>query len=132
LPKSREFVQPQWILDCANFQFLLPIAKYGVGATLPPHLSPWVDDEEEGYKPAYAEEVERLKNGEIVEVDVAPASGTSDSENEGSSANESEDGDDDEEDDEETTKAKKSKKDSKEVSVVNISLLVGGFYFCSF
>ena len=69
LPKSREFVQPQWILDCANFQFLLPIAKYGVGATLPPHLSPWVDDEEEGYKPAYAEEVERLKNGEIVEAD---------------------------------------------------------------
>jgi pescadillo protein len=132
LPKSREFVQPQWILDCANFQFLLPIAKYRVGATLPPHLSPWVDDEEEGYKPAYAEEVERLKNGEIVEADVAPASGTSDSENEGSSGNESADGDDDEEDDEETANAKKSMKDSKEVSVVNISLLVDGFYFCSF
>jgi pescadillo protein len=114
LPKSREFVQPQWILDCANFQFLLPIAKYRVGATLPPHLSPWVDDEEEGYKPAYAEEVERLKNGEIVEADVAPASGTSDSENEGSSGNESADGDDDEEDDEETANAKKSMKDSKE------------------
>jgi hypothetical protein len=91
-----------------------------------------VDDEEEGYKPAYAEEVERLKNGEIVEADVAPASGTSDSENEGSSGNESADGDDDEEDDEETANAKKSMKDSKEVSVVNISLLVDGFYFCSF
>jgi pescadillo protein len=44
--------------------FLLPIAKYSVGATLPPHLSPWVDNEEEGYKPAYAEEIERIKNGE--------------------------------------------------------------------
>jgi pescadillo protein len=64
LPKSREFVQPQWILDCTNFVFLLPIAKYSVGATLPPHLSPWVDNEEEGYKPAYAEEIERIKNGE--------------------------------------------------------------------
>jgi len=64
LPKSREFIQPQWILDCANNVFLLPIAKYSVGATLPPHLSPWVDNEEEGYKPAYAEEIERLKNGE--------------------------------------------------------------------
>jgi pescadillo protein len=64
LPKSREFVQPQWILDCTNFVFLLPIAKYSVGATLPPHLSPWVDDEEEGYKPAYAEEIARIKNGE--------------------------------------------------------------------
>lgn len=64
LPKAREFIQPQWILDCANNVFLLPVAKYSVGATLPPHLSPWVDDEEEGYKPAYAEEIERLKNGE--------------------------------------------------------------------
>jgi pescadillo protein len=64
LPKSREFVQPQWVLDCSNFMFLLPIAKYEAGATLPPHLSPWVDHEEEGYKPAYAEEIERLRNGE--------------------------------------------------------------------
>ena len=67
MPNSREFVQPQWILDCANFMILLPIAKYAVGAPLPPHLSPWVDNEEEGYKPAYAEEIERLKLGEPVE-----------------------------------------------------------------
>jgi pescadillo protein len=67
LPKSREFVQPQWILDCANNMFLLPIAKYGVGVALPPHLSPWVDNDEEGYKPAYAEEIERLKNGESID-----------------------------------------------------------------
>eukprot|EP00536_Pseudo-nitzschia_multiseries_P008316 jgi/Psemu1/257086/estExt_Genewise1Plus.C_2100010 len=67
LPKSREYVQPQWILDCSNFMFLLPIDKYGVGKALPPHLSPWVDNEEEGYKPAYAEEIERLKNGEMID-----------------------------------------------------------------
>ncbi|GAX29218.1 pescadillo [Fistulifera solaris] len=67
LPKSREYIQPQWILDSANFMFLLPIAKYGVGVSLPPHLSPWVDNEEEGYKPAYAEEIEKLKNGESVD-----------------------------------------------------------------
>lgn len=78
LPKSREFVQPQWIIDCANFMFLLPITRYALGATLPPHLSPWVDNEEEGYSPAYAEEIEKLKNGEIVdpadmEVDSAAA-----------------------------------------------------------
>jgi pescadillo protein len=70
LPKSREYVQPQWILDCANFMFVLPIEKYGVGKPLPPHLSPWVDDDEEGYKPAYAEEIERLKRGEVIENDV--------------------------------------------------------------
>lgn len=67
LPKSREFVQPQWILDCANFNFVLPIKKYGVGVALPPHLSPWVDDKEEGYVPKYKEEVERLRNGEILD-----------------------------------------------------------------
>jgi len=71
LPKSREFIQPQWILDCANNVFLLPIAKYSIGVALPPHLSPWVDNEEEGYKPAYAEEIERLKDGEpaVMETD---------------------------------------------------------------
>jgi pescadillo protein len=66
LPKSREFVQPQWILDSANFHFLLPTSRYAVGAELPPHLSPWVDDEEEGYKPAYAEEIEMIKNGQVI------------------------------------------------------------------
>mmetsp|Transcript_34963 Transcript_34963/g.38679 ORF Transcript_34963/g.38679 Transcript_34963/m.38679 type:complete len:636 (+) Transcript_34963:106-2013(+) len=67
---KREFIQPQWILDCANFMFLLPVSRYSIGAELPPHLSPWVDDEEEGYKPAYAEEIERLKNGDpLVEDD---------------------------------------------------------------
>lgn len=83
LPKSREFVQPQWVLDCANFLFLLPVAKYGVGVVLPPHLSPWVDDEEEGYKPAYAQEVERLINGEAVEEDVSRERDMSSASNDG-------------------------------------------------
>mmetsp|Transcript_9082 Transcript_9082/g.11172 ORF Transcript_9082/g.11172 Transcript_9082/m.11172 type:complete len:597 (-) Transcript_9082:115-1905(-) len=65
LPKSREFVQPQWIVDCANFMYLLPVKKYAVGRELPPHLSPWVNDDEEGYKPRYKEEVEKLISGEI-------------------------------------------------------------------
>lgn len=129
LPKSREFVQPQFILDCANFQFLLPIAKYGVGATLPPHLSPWVDDEEEGYKPAYAEEVERLKNGETVEADteeMVEAGASDEDEKEAFSANESES--EEEEDDEDASKAQKSKKQTKEVSFVgelSFALLCG-------
>lgn len=66
LPQSREFIQPQWIIDCANNMFILPVSKYAIGAVLPPHLSPWVDNEEEGYKPAYAEELERIKNGEEI------------------------------------------------------------------
>lgn len=68
LPKSREYVQPQWILDCANFGFVLPVSRYAVGAALPPHLSPWVDDDQEGYVPKYREEIERLRNGEVLDV----------------------------------------------------------------
>jgi pescadillo len=107
LPKSREYVQPQWILDCANFVFLLPIAKYGVGASLPPHLSPWVDNEEEGYRPAYAEEIERLKNGDAIdeehEEDVEQDSTMVDADSKNETAREGDDkdiaSDDDDDDD---------------------------------
>ncbi|KAK1743590.1 nucleolar protein 7 [Skeletonema marinoi] len=67
LPKSREYIQPQWVLDSANFNFILPVQKYGVGHELPPHLSPWVDDNEEGYVPKYKEEIEKIRNGEMLD-----------------------------------------------------------------
>jgi pescadillo len=120
LPKSREFLQPQWILDCANVMFLLPIAKYAVGASLPPHLSPWVDNEEEGYKPAYAEEIERLKNGESIDAD--QEDGVESEAEEDMAANEEgdekveENGSDEEEEEEESgddVQAKKKESDDK-------------------
>jgi len=63
---QREYVQPQWIMDCANFRFLLPCSRYELGVQLPPHLSPWVEYENGMYKPAYALEVERMIEGENV------------------------------------------------------------------
>lgn len=110
LPKSREFIQPQWILDSANFMFCLPIAKYGVGVELPPHLSPWVDDEEEGYTPAYATEIQKLRNGEAIEdeeeMEVDEEEGEGD-DVENPANEEASDAEEEEEDDEEDeTKAK--------------------------
>ena len=95
----------------------MPIERYGVGKPLPPHLSPWVDNEEEGYKPAYAEVIEKLKNGEAIdEIDkeeddsvAVDAKEESDIE----TANEAEDDDDDSESEEEEEEKKGDKKKKK-------------------
>ncbi|KAJ6844701.1 pescadillo-like protein [Iris pallida] len=58
---SREYVQPQWIYDCVNARITLPTQGYLVGRVPPPHLSPFVDNEAEGYVPEYAETIKRLQ-----------------------------------------------------------------------
>ncbi|KAG0590705.1 hypothetical protein M758_1G115700 [Ceratodon purpureus] len=58
---SREYVQPQWVFDCVNNKLLLPTDAYVVGKICPPHLSPFVDSEAEGYMPEYAETIKRMQ-----------------------------------------------------------------------
>ncbi|CAM0875304.1 unnamed protein product [Alopecurus aequalis] len=58
---SRDYVQPQWIFDCVNARIILPTKDYIVGRVPPPHLSPFVDNDEEGYVPEYAETIKRLQ-----------------------------------------------------------------------
>ncbi|XP_077221008.1 pescadillo homolog [Tasmannia lanceolata] len=58
---SREYVQPQWVFDCVNARIILPTDGYLVGRVPPPHLSPFVDNEAEGYIPEYAETIKRLQ-----------------------------------------------------------------------
>lgn len=58
---SREYIQPQWIYDCINNRLLLPTPDYALGRVPPPHLSPFVDNEKEGYLPEYAETLTRLQ-----------------------------------------------------------------------
>jgi len=66
---GREYVQPQWVFDCLNEGVLLPIAEYAPGRPPPPHLSPFVDHEAEGYVPGRREELSRLKEEAQAEED---------------------------------------------------------------
>ena len=66
---KRVFVQPQYIVDCANARKLLPAGPYGPGQTLPPHLSPFVDDAEVARRGGYVPEEAREQLG--LEADAA-------------------------------------------------------------
>ncbi|XP_050387954.1 uncharacterized protein LOC126804762 [Argentina anserina] len=48
---DRTFIQPQWIYDSLNMRMLLPTDDYLMGAKLPPHLSPFVNEKKGEYVP---------------------------------------------------------------------------------
>lgn len=65
---GRIYVQPQWVWDCINQAKLLRPDLYAPGATLPPHLSPWVKGTKGEYDPS-APLIEQEREGEAEEAE---------------------------------------------------------------
>ena len=69
---GRIYLQPQWVWDCINEGKLLRPDLYAPGATLPPHLSPWVKPTKGAYNPS-APLAEQEREGEAAEAEEAEA-----------------------------------------------------------
>ena len=69
---GRTYIQPQWVWDCINQGKLLRPDLYAPGATLPPHLSPWVKPTKGAYDPS-APLAEQEREGEAEEAMEAEA-----------------------------------------------------------
>lgn len=86
---GRTYIQPQWVWDCINEGKLLRPDLYAPGATLPPHLSPWVKARKGTYDPS-APLAEQEREGEAEEAEGLDEA-DDDDENEATSAEEDSD-----------------------------------------
>ena len=100
---SREYVQPQWVFDSVNTGVLLPCVEYAVGAKLPPHLSPFADNDKLGYTPRRARELQAYAEGKSLDqIEWSDEEGTEEADDDGDSEEgEAEDEDEEEEEEEE-------------------------------
>lgn len=62
-----EYVQPQYVIDSLNNTFLLPTSQYRPGIPPPAHLSPFVDNEKEGYMPMRQKEIMHLQGEDVLD-----------------------------------------------------------------
>ncbi|XP_010008274.1 PREDICTED: pescadillo homolog, partial [Nestor notabilis] len=64
LVAGRYYLQPQWVFDSVNAKLCLPVADYFPGVLLPPHLSPFVTEQEGDYIPPEKLKLLAMQRGE--------------------------------------------------------------------
>ncbi|XP_041456155.1 pescadillo-like [Lytechinus variegatus] len=115
---SRYYIQPQWVFDCVNARRLVPLEDYFPGVSLPPHLSPFVEEKEGSYRPperlAGQDETKKTESDEDNEEEIGEEEIIGESENEedleeGQSS-------DEEDDDDETSIEEAEKKRLQQLS----------------
>ncbi|XP_023218603.1 pescadillo-like [Centruroides sculpturatus] len=94
---NRYYVQPQWIYDCVNARMLLPESRYFPGVTLPPHLSPFVEEKEGEYIPPEKQEILNMRKNLPTDEKLNIEASESESEDEEEEEEEVEGEDDDDE-----------------------------------
>ncbi|KFV47549.1 Pescadillo, partial [Gavia stellata] len=58
------YLQPQWVFDSVNAKLCLPVTDYFPGVLLPPHLSPFVTEQEGDYVPPEKLKLLAMQRGE--------------------------------------------------------------------
>ncbi|XP_037339292.2 pescadillo [Pungitius pungitius] len=115
---NRYYIQPQWVYDCVNAKILLPVEDYFLGVTLPPHLSPFVEEKDGDYVPPEKLKIMALQRGE------KPVPATEEEEVEEDDSEEEEDDDDDDDDDDDNEVEEKTLKKMEEQRSLGKSLPV--------
>lgn len=102
---GRTYIQPQWVWDCINDGELKEPHMYGPGASLPPHLSPFVKNVRGAYDPTIPLEQQETEAealaaaGEDEEDDEATAEGMDVADEDDEDEDEDMEGDEDEDED---------------------------------
>ncbi|XP_031712705.1 pescadillo [Anarrhichthys ocellatus] len=94
---NRYYIQPQWVYDCVNAKLLLPVEDYFLGVTLPPHLSPFVEEKDGDYVPPEKLKIMALQRGEKPANEQEEEEEEEEEEDDDEEEEENEDEDDDEE-----------------------------------
>ncbi|KAM8761535.1 pescadillo [Acanthopagrus schlegelii] len=111
---NRYYIQPQWVYDCVNAKILLPVEDYFLGVTLPPHLSPFVEEKDGDYVPPEKLKIMALQRGEKPAEEQEDEEEEEDGEDEDEEEEEDDDNEEEDDDEEEQAEEKNLKKMEKQ------------------